>query len=220
MSFLKREQQYAYGYQTESQGLMFKPFKTFLKKQIIYQQGNKADQFFLIKSGAVKLSKIKDDGDELVCHYLVAGDILGEWSSLLDQNMEYQYHAMATENNTTLEKVEIGSLNEFVRNNTFIALSSVFLERIQFMEKRHFLLAKQTASYRIKEILRILANRSGRKVGAEILLKINLSHQDIAQMADTSRQMVTTTLNEMRAQGKIYYTRDRILFRDLENIHI
>jgi len=219
MKFIEREQQYAFRYQAESQGLMFKPFRTFLKNQIIYQQGEKADQFFLIKSGAVKLSKINDKGDEIVCHYLIAGDILGEWNSLLDQNKKYQYHAMAAENNTSLKKLEINNLSELVRNNTFIALSSIFMERIRFMEKRHYLLATQTASFRIKEILRIMANRLGRKVGVEILLKMNLSHQDIAQMADTSRQMVTSTLNEMRTQGKIYYTRDRILFRDLENIH-
>lgn len=219
MRFLEREQQFSIKYQPESQGLMFKPFKTFHKNQIVYRQGERADQFFLIKSGAVKLLTINDKGEELVCHYLVSGDILGEWNSLLDENNTYQYHAIASEKNTSLEKLEINNLNMQVRNNTFIALSSIFMQRIRFMERRHYLLATETASYRIKELLKIMANRSGRKVGAEILLKINLSHHDLAQMADTSRQMVTSTLNEMRAQGKIYYTRDRILFRDLENIH-
>ncbi|MBK6266579.1 Crp/Fnr family transcriptional regulator [Marivirga sp. S37H4] len=219
MRFLEKEKYHSQLFPSENRGVMFKPFKTFLKNQIIYQQGEPADQLFLIKSGAVKLSKINDNGDELLCYYLTTGDVLGEWNSLIDPSCEYQYHAMAIEPDTSLESLNVNYLNEQTRNNAFLSLSSVFMERIRFMEKRHYLLAMHSADYRVRETLRMMAKESGVKVGDEILLKISMSHQELALLSDTSRQTVTTVLNKMRAQGKIYYTRDRILFRDLDNIH-
>lgn len=222
MSWLKRIENYSNRSVSDSrdhQGLMFNACKTYSKNQIIYQQGEKADQLFLIKSGAVKLLKIDENGDELIFYYFSAGDIFGEWNSLIDPFCNYQYHAMAMDRETSIESLSIKYLNDHAKNDAFLSLSSVFMQRIHFMEKRHYLLVMHNASYRIKELLRMMAIRSGIKVGDEILLKIGMSHKELALLSDTSRQTVTTVLNEMRAQNKIYYTRDRILFRDLDSIH-
>jgi len=54
----------------------------------------------------------------------------------------------------------------------------------------------------------------GKPVGYEILVNNFISHQEIANMTATSRQTVTTTLNELRNDNLIYFNRRKLLIRD------
>ncbi len=219
MSFIKSVNQDSFSANFERQSLMFHSFNTYQKKQTIYLQGERADHLFLIKSGSIKLLKTDENGDEVIYNILGEGDVFGEWNGLLNLDSCHQYSAVALSNGTTLSKLKTDMLSDASRKNAYIELSSVFMKRMQLLEKKHYLLAKSDSTYRIKEVLKDLAHRYGMKVGSEILLKMNFSHQDLALLADTSRQTVTTVLNYMRSEGKIYYTRDRILFRNLSAIH-
>lgn len=219
MSLIESVNQLSLSINFERQSLMFQPFKTFQKKQIIYLQGERADHFFMIRSGFIKLLKTNEKGEEIIYHILGEGDILGEWNSLLYDNCHHQHSAVAIGNNTSVAKVKIDNLAVASKESAFIELSAIFMRRTQLLEKRHYLLVNKESSYRVKELLKDLAMQYGAIAGTETLLKINASHQDLALLADTSRQTVTTVLNDMRSQGKIYYTRDRILFRNLSAIH-
>jgi len=44
------------------------------------------------------------------------------------------------------------------------------------------------------------------------------THQEIANLTDTSRQTVTTILNELRAENLIYFDRKRLLVRDVKKL--
>ncbi|MCB0680661.1 MAG: winged helix-turn-helix domain-containing protein, partial [Saprospiraceae bacterium] len=59
------------------------------------------------------------------------------------------------------------------------------------------------------------ARQRGRKVGFETLLKHCLTQQDIANITGTSRQTVTSVLNELKKENLIYFNRRSILIRDL-----
>ena len=62
------------------------------------------------------------------------------------------------------------------------------------------------------------AEEEGVKVGDEILLKHDLTHQDFANLTATSRQTVTVTLNELRDKDLIYMERKKILIRDIDKL--
>jgi CRP-like cAMP-binding protein len=55
----------------------------------------------------------------------------------------------------------------------------------------------------------------GKQVGMEILVRHNMTHQDIADLTGTSRQMVTAVLNQLKRENLLYFSRKKILFRDL-----
>jgi CRP-like cAMP-binding protein len=203
----------------KSNGLMFQNDSAFKKKEVIHAQDDQASRLFLIKSGVVKIVKLDEKGDQIINDILVEGEIFGEWDSLINPESRYNRMAICLNTGTVISSVKINQLNENIRHQTFISLSPIFLDRKIRQEKRLENLLKRNSTYRVKEQLIYLAKKAGRKVGTETLLKINLSHQDIASFSDTSRQTVTTIFNEMRDEGKIYYTRDRILFRDLDHLH-
>ncbi|HEY4653495.1 MAG TPA: helix-turn-helix domain-containing protein, partial [Cyclobacteriaceae bacterium] len=45
-----------------------------------------------------------------------------------------------------------------------------------------------------------------------------LTHKDIAALTGTSRQTVTTILNELKDRNLIYFDRRKILIRDLDRL--
>ena len=46
----------------------------------------------------------------------------------------------------------------------------------------------------------------------------NMTHQDIADLTGTSRQMVTAVLNQLKRSNVLYFNRKKILFRDLATL--
>ena len=62
--------------------------------------------------------------------------------------------------------------------------------------------------------------RRGKKVGYETLIPSHLTHKDIAALTGTSRQTVTTILNELREKNIINFDRRKILIRDMELLGI
>ena len=162
--------------------------------------------------------KINENGDQIIKDILVEGEIFGEWESLINPDYHYKTMVISMDSNTIISSIRLNQLNEQIRQKAFISLSPIFLDRKNKQENRFENLLKRDSTYRVKKQLTYLGKKAGRRVGDETLLKISLSHKDLASFTDTSRQTVTTILNEMRKEGKIYYTRDRILFRDLENL--
>ena len=70
--------------------------------------------------------------------------------------------------------------------------------RMLEMEQRLESLVFKDSRTRIIEFLKDLADKKGQRVGYEILVRKFMTHQDIANLTATSRQTVTTVLNELR----------------------
>ena len=50
------------------------------------------------------------------------------------------------------------------------------------------------------------------------MIPTKLTHKDIAALTGTSRQTVTTILNELKDQNLINFDRKKILIRDLDRL--
>jgi CRP-like cAMP-binding protein len=74
------------------------------------------------------------------------------------------------------------------------------------------------ARTRVVEFLKDEAEEKGKKVGYETMIPNHLTHKDIASLTGTSRQTVTTILNDLRDKNIINFDRRKILIRDLEKI--
>ena len=86
------------------------------------------------------------------------------------------------------------------------------------MEKRLESLVFKDSRTRIIEFLKGLADKKGQRVGYEMLVRKFLTHQEIANLTATSRQTVTTVLNELRNRKIITFNRRRLLIRDMEQL--
>ena len=87
--------------------------------------------------------------------------------------------------------------------------------RLRVAEKQLENLIIKDARTRIVEFLRDSAISSGRLVGFETLVKHPFTHQDMAAITGTSRQMVTAVMNELKRSNQIYFNRHSFLVRDM-----
>src|SRR5690606_17504447 len=88
--------------------------------------------------------------------------------------------------------------------------------RLRKAERMIASLLFKSSRQRIVEFLLDLADEYGQKVGFETLVKEFFSHKIIAGLTATSRQTVTTVLNELKRKNIINFDRKRLLIRDLE----
>jgi CRP-like cAMP-binding protein len=90
--------------------------------------------------------------------------------------------------------------------------------RLMKLERKLELLVFKDARTRVIEFLKDIASWKGKKVGYETMIPTRLTHKDIASLTGTSRQTVTTILNELKEKNLINFDRKKILIRDLDNL--
>lgn len=195
----------------------FPVLTSYSKGQKIYAQGQASEGFFLVKKGILKLQRMLPNGLQTILKIATEGEIIGEGdfdSTLSRKNLSY---AIALEDGTLIQKIDsFPDLSPADKSN----LTQKLIERALESSQRHERLISFDAEQRIKSVLKELALKIGKKYGDETLLKINLTHEEFALLTDSSRQTVTKTFSILKRKGIINYSRNRILFRDLENFKL
>ena len=192
-------------------------FITFAKDDFIYIPDDLCTHIYLIVNGRVKLGHYLDDGREVVSAILTTGEVFCELA-LAGENRRRDFaQAMTT---TTVCPLTIDELKDLMKDNrelSFKILKLVGLRLIK-LERKLELLVFKDARTRIIEFLRDAESWKGHRVGFETMIPTQLTHKDIAALTGTSRQTVTTIMNELKDQNLIYFDRKKILIRDLEKL--
>ncbi|MDN3203245.1 Crp/Fnr family transcriptional regulator [Algoriphagus sediminis] len=186
---------------------------TYGKGKTIYKQKELSKGFYLLKSGTVKLQRVLPSGESTIIRIISPGQIFGEKTFKEDRNVLNSSFAIALQDNTEIEKIAcISTLPEQWIQQIMNHLAQDAKENLARYER----VISMESETRIRYYMKDLAQRIGVKYGDETLLKINLTHQEWAKYTDTSRQTVTQTFSKLKKQGQITYSRNRILFRNLD----
>lgn len=175
--------------------------KVYSKGEIIFNEGDSADKIYLVRSGKIILYKVSEDGKEIILDILEEGDIIGE--NTIFENMVHTFGAKAIDKTficscsqddfiSLLSNIDISlkiikSLTEKLNNNTQTMADLVFFD----------------VKNRVLSILSRLGKKHGNETEEGIKLNIPLSHQDIANLVNASRVMVTNSINALRNEGKL-----------------
>ncbi len=188
----------------------------FKKNEYIYFEDEPSQYIYLIASGRVKIASYKDDGREIVKAILSQGEIFGELA--LAGERRRRDFAQALDDDTTVCPMSIEDLQEMMAKSKPLNLKIIKLIglRITRLERRIESLVFKDARTRIVEFLEEMAEEKGKKVGYETMFKNHLTHKDIASLTGTSRQTVTTVLNELKERNVINFDRRRFLIRDMD----
>ncbi len=190
--------------------------REFKKGDYIFLPDEHADKIYFVFEGRVKIGTYGDEGKEITKAVLGAGEVFGELA-IIDENGKRRDFAYAMEKTITcvLTIQEIKSLmREYNGFNLF--MMQIMGRRVLDMEKRLESLVFKDSRSRIVEYLYNLGLNKGQRVGYEMLVRKFTTHQEIANLTATSRQTVTTVLNELRNKNVLTFNRKRLLIRDME----
>lgn len=185
--------------------------------EYIFLPEEDADKVYFISEGRVKIGSYNEEGKEITKAILGAGEVFGELSVLSKEQETRRDFAYAMEKTSTciLSMEEISSLmREYSGFSLF--MMKLMGRRILQMEKRLESLVFKDSRTRIIEFLYNLANEKGQRVGYEVVVRKFMTHQEIANLTATSRQTVTTILNELRNRNILTFNRKRLLVRDMD----
>ena len=189
----------------------------FKKGDTIYIPDENADKIFFVMEGRVKISNIGGDGKEVTKTIINQGEIFGELALVGEDKRRDIATALET---TTVCIMSLNEMKSMMKSHSAISvfIMKILGNRIVDMEKRLESLVFRDSRTRIVEFLLDLVNKKGQRVGYEMVVRKFLTHQEIANMTATSRQTVTTVLNELRGKNIITFDRKRLLVRDMEKL--
>ncbi|MEM1407822.1 MAG: Crp/Fnr family transcriptional regulator [Bacteroidota bacterium] len=193
-------------------------FNYFKKNDFVYFTNEKAKNIYMIANGRIKIGHYNDEGKEVVKAILGEGEIFGELV-LTGEEVRTDF-AQAMDDNTTVCPVSLEDMQALMVDNKELSFKIYKLIglRIKKLERKIESLVFKDARTRIIEFLKDAAAWKGKKVGFETMIPTKLTHKDIANLTGTSRQTVTTILNELKESNLIYFDRRKILIRDLEEL--
>jgi CRP/FNR family cyclic AMP-dependent transcriptional regulator len=172
------------------------------RKQIIFSQGDHADEVIYIKKGKVKVTVISEHGKEAVVALLGPDEFMGE-GCLIGQPKRLATATTMTE--CVIMRVEKAEILRVLQNEP--AFSQMFISHILARNARvEEDLVDQlfnSTEKRLARLLLLLANFG--KEGRPEPIVAKISQETLAEMIGTTRSRVSHFMNKFRELGFIEY---------------
>lgn len=183
------------------------------KGQTIYFTDDPANTLYLIASGKVRILNYAENGDEVVRAILGKGEMFGELALLGEDRRDEIAEAM--DDGTLVCAVHTDQLYELMQDDadfTFKIYKWIGL-RMKKMERRIDNLIFKDVRSRLMDFLKEMAQEKGKQTDIGIEVEHFFTHKNLANLIGTSRQTVTTTLNELRDEGLIDFNRKKVVLK-------
>ncbi len=171
--------------------------KKYPKNTIIFSEGDKTDSLYVITDGKIKVTINDEDGKEIILSILGSGEYFGEMA-LLD-NQPRSACAMTKEPTELLQFAKDDFMQIFSSNPIAFNLLRGLIQRLREANKKIESLALLDVYGRVARLL----THMGKQVDDKLVLEDKLTHQEIANMVGSSREMVSIILKELTNGGYI-----------------
>lgn len=178
--------------------------------QIIYNQDQPSTSIYLVIDGKVKVSRLADDGHQVVVDIYQPDEFFGESALLSLPHRSEQ--AMALEN-TKLMTWTASEIEDIVMKKPRLAVAL-----LQILVQRTIDFTHRIESFSVDNIARRLARsliRFSERLGTPdedgSVRMVPFTHELLSQYVGTSREIVTHYMNQFRRQGYLRYSRKGII---------
>lgn len=196
-----------------SQGVM----RTFERGAAIFHQHGMPERVLVLTAGCVKLSRLSDDGKEVILAIRGPGDLVGEMSAIDDRPRS----ATAT----ALDRVEAIALSadrfvRFLEQHPRVALvvTRMLGARLREADLMRVELSARDSMSRVAARIVELSERFGDEVEAGVQIDLPISQEELAGWTGCSRDSVVKALQAMRGLGWIETGRRRITVLALDEL--
>lgn len=181
----------------------------FEARDTIFAPGEPDGQLYFLLEGTVRLYKIYGEFKEATVALLKDGGVFGELT-LEETACQNAFAEAVTE--VRLVGVRKSALNEVIKRHPDFAtkLFFSFSERLRQSDEVIESLLNREVAARLATLLLNLGDRFGETEGSGTVLKIRLTHQDLANMIVSTREAVSKVMSEFQRAGFIEVRNRRI----------
>jgi CRP-like cAMP-binding protein len=176
--------------------------KTFKKGEVVFSQGDPANQMFLLKAGRVKLGKITAEGNEITLDIRKAGDFLGE--SMLIEDADYPLTALCLEDTLTCGFTK-AAFEKLILENPNIGLQVIknLSNRIAWLTERVGSFSLSNLEDRLYQVLTQVAREHGVESPRGFSIQFPLTHEELGFLVGAHRVSITKAMKALRETGRI-----------------
>jgi CRP/FNR family cyclic AMP-dependent transcriptional regulator len=189
------------------------------KGEYIYFEAYNHNKVYFVKEGTIKIGYIDDDGNEKIKEIIRKGELFGQFS--LERDNLHGEFAQAYKDNVSICAFTIDDFERLLKNRPDLALkySKQVGAKLRNIENRLINLLNKDVKTRLIHFLWQLVEQNLVENTAEGFCMPNyLTHEDIASLIGSSRQTVTTMINELETEGFLSYNRQEICFLDVKKL--
>lgn len=183
------------------------------KNSMIILEEEMGDVVFIVMSGTVKITRVNDEGKEVILAMLGSGEVFGEMAILDGESRSA--NALSQENCEVVTINREDFLNLLKTNNKVsLNLMTEFAIRLRKSDQQIEALSLDDAEHRIGVSILNLAEELG-VIRQGVVTVDNLPYQqDIANMAGTSRETVSRVMKTFEDRGLITKTGHKLSIPD------
>lgn len=198
--------------------LCYHKVNLFYKKgEVLFREGTSSEGIFCIEEGTVKLSKLGEDGREIIMRLVKAGEILGHRSLFSGDNLR------AT--GVALNAVRAHFIEKKILLDVFKADSNLALRLMELMsrelgdsENRIVGLTQKNVRERLASFLMMLSRSHGEQQvpGGEVMIDLKLTREDLASFVGTATETMIRMIGDFKTEGILSQRGRNIVILDLK----
>ncbi|MFN2367211.1 MAG: Crp/Fnr family transcriptional regulator [Desulfurivibrionaceae bacterium] len=169
--------------------------KVYPKNTIILSEGDLTDSLYIVAGGKVKVTIIDEHGKEIILSILGPGDYFGEMTAL--EAGSARSACVVTREKSEVLILSKKEFRKIISANPDIVFSLLkdSIERLREANKKIESLALMDVYGRVARLFLQMA-RLDKNTGKQVIGE-RLTHQDIANMVGSSREMVSRVMKEL-----------------------
>lgn len=201
----------------------FERLATGMKRQVskkgafLFYENDEGHEMYLIVSGLVKVFKSDAAGHIKTLTFLRDGDFFGEMA-LLD--VEARSASAQFMEDTDLMVLDGRSFRGIVDDYPILALKMLKTMSMRLREANRQIedLAFRNLPGRVASTILRLADKHGADTADGRLITVELTHQELADLVGTAREVITSILNAFRKAGCVSVEKHRITILNREEL--
>ena len=185
------------------------------RSKTIFFPGDPAEKVYLIKRGAVRLSRVYESGEEITVALLRENSLFGVLSLITGNRSDRFYHAVAF-TRVDMITAPATSVRRAIEEDTSVGLLLLqgLSSRVLQTETMIETLTHRDMSSRLVSFLLVLCRDFGVASQNGITIDLKLSHQAIAEAIGSTRVTITRLLGDLRNSDLVQIDRKKITVLD------
>jgi len=184
--------------------------KLFEKQEIILFERDTNEFMYIVLSGTVKVTRITEEGKEVVLALHRTGDFFGEMSLMDSKSAPAFVTAMEDSVVAVISRKDFHSIL-FTSNKVLENLLQILSSRLRDSWEKITILSYNNASQRLRTLFTMLSDDYGHSTNEGITLNIKLTHQEIGNMVGMTRETVTRIIDKWQTKGEITTLKNRYI---------
>ena len=181
------------------------------KGEHLFREGEKAEAFYVVRSGSVKSYLLTEEGEEQVLGFYLPGDIFG----LDNTETEHRLSSAVCLETTSICRFPHAYLSEKTRGVNLLRITS---EQMQRDHNLVLMLARKDADGRIASFIDDLAARYWLRGYSGSSFLLTMSRQDIGSYLGLAVETVSRTLTRFQECGVLQVNRREVEIIDHETL--